>query len=63
MCKTCNWKSYPNQERRYYEDELGYGSLRIRYYFREKEYKLAVANEERSEFYIYKCPTCGKKLY
>lgn len=63
MCVTCNWKKYPNREKQYYEDEIGYGSLRIRYYLAQKEYKLAVANESRSEFYVYCCPTCGKRLH
>ena len=39
------------------------GSLIIRCELNGENYKLAVNNEPKSEFVLYNCPTCGKKLY
>lgn len=45
------------------ETKLGMGSLIICCDLNGKNYKLAVKNEPKSEFVLYNCPTCGKKLY
>lgn len=62
MCSTCNYKFYDKNNGKF-EKNLGMGSLIIRCDLNGKNYKLAVNNEPKSEFVLYNCPTCGKKLY
>ena len=62
MCSTCNYNLYENKEGRL-QQSLGMGSLVIQCDQNGKNYKLAVNNEPKSEFAIYRCPTCGRKLY
>lgn len=62
MCSTCNYKFYDKNNGKL-EKNLGMGSLIIRCDLNGKNYKLAVNNEPKSEFVLYNCPTCGKKLY
>ncbi len=62
MCSTCNYKLYDKNNGKL-EKNLGMGSLIIRCDLNGKNYKLAVNNEPKSEFVLYNCPTCGKKLY
>lgn len=62
MCSTCNYKSYENINGKL-EKNLGMGSLIIRCDQNGKNFKLAVNNEPKSEFALYRCPTCGNKLY
>lgn len=45
------------------QQNLGMGSLVIRCNLDGKDYKLAVNNEPKSEFALYCCPTCGRKLF
>jgi hypothetical protein len=45
------------------EKNIGMGSLVIRCDLNGKNFKLAVDNEPKSEFALYRCPTCGNKLY
>lgn len=62
MCSTCNYKMYEKNNGKL-ETKLGMGSLIICCDLNGKNYKLAVKNEPKSEFVLYNCPTCGKKLY
>lgn len=62
MCSTCNYKTYEINNGKL-EKNLGMGSLIIRCDQNGKNYKLAVNNEPKSEFVLYRCPTCGNKLY
>ena len=62
MCTTCNYKNYEEVNGKL-EQSLGMGNLLIRCDTNGKNYKLAVKDEPRSEYVIYKCPTCGKKLF
>lgn len=62
MCSTCNYKNFERVENRL-EQSLGVGSLLIRCDLNGDNYKLAVKNESKSEFVLYRCPTCGCKLY
>jgi hypothetical protein len=66
MCSTCNHNNYEKiaveiggktVER--LETSLGYGSLVIRCDVHGKNRVLAVKNEPKSEFRMYRCPTCG----
>ena len=63
MCKTCNYQNYEQVSPFILERSLGFGSLVMRYNVETKEYKLAVKEEQKSEFHVYRCPTCGNKLY
>lgn len=62
MCSTCNYKSFEAVDWKL-EHPLGNGSLLIRCDIDGKNYKLAIKNEQKSEFTIYRCPTCGRKLF
>lgn len=62
MCSTCNYKGFEEVNGKL-EQLLGNGSLLIRCDIDGKNYKLAVKNEQKSEFILYRCPTCGRKLY
>lgn len=62
MCSTCDYKEYENVDGKL-EQSLGMGSLLIRCDINGKNYKLAVKDEPKSEFVLYRCPTCGHKLY
>ena len=62
MCSTCNYKNFENKNGKL-EQSLGMGSLVIRCDMNGQNYKLAVRNEPKSEFCLYRCPTCGNKLY
>jgi hypothetical protein len=62
MCTTCNYKNYEEVNGKL-EQSLGMGNLLIRCDVNGKNYKLAVKDEPKSEYVIYKCPTCGKKLF
>lgn len=62
MCSTCNYKDFEVVDGKL-EQSLGNGSLLIRCDLDGRNYKLAVKNEQKSEFALYRCPTCGCKLY
>lgn len=62
MCSTCNYKDYEEVGGKL-EQSLGNGSLLIRCDLDGRNYKLAIKDERNSEFVLYKCPTCGRKLY
>ena len=62
MCSTCNYKGFEEVNGKL-EQLLGNGSLLIRCDIDGKNYKLAVKNEQKSEFTLCRCPTCGCKLY
>lgn len=62
MCCTCDYKKFENKEGKL-EQGLGMGSLVIRCDMNGQNYKLAVNGEPKSEFVIYRCPTCGSKLF
>lgn len=66
MCSTCNYKNFEVvniNDKLFLENQLGNGSLLIRCDLTGKNYKLAVKNENNSEFVLYRCPTCGHKLF
>lgn len=67
MCSTCNYKEFSKNEadpnNTYLEQSLGFGSLIIRCDLKGKNYKIAVKDDPKSGFTIYRCPTCGKNLY
>ena len=62
MCTTCNYKNFEEVNGKL-EQQLCMGNLLIRCDTNGKNYKLAVKDEQKSEFVLYRCPTCGKKLY
>ena len=62
MCSTCNYKEYENVDGKL-QQNLGMGSLLIRCDVNGKNYRLTVKDEPKSEFVLYRCPTCGLKLY
>ena len=62
MCSTCNYKNFENIDRKL-EQNLGMGNLLIRCDMNGKNYRLAVKDEHKSEFVLYHCPTCGRKLF
>ena len=66
MCSTCNFKNFEKvsadingRMTEKLEQSLGYGSLVIRCDPDGTNYSLAVKNEPKSEFRMYRCPTCG----
>ena len=61
MCSICNYKNFEEVNGKL-EQSLGMGSLLIRCDSNGKNYKLAVKDEPKSEFTLYRCPTCGCKL-
>lgn len=70
MCSTCNFKQFQpvvisssNQLENKLEQPLGFGSLVIRCDPNGTNYTLSVKNETNSSYKIYRCPTCGSKLY
>ena len=67
MCSTCNSKNYYEislkEGSTTLQQDLGEGSLVIRYNPNTKKYSIAVKTEWRSEFTIYRCPTCGRQLF
>lgn len=62
MCSTCNYKAFEKIDGKL-QQSLGMGGLLIRCDNNGKNYKLAVKGEDKSEFSLYSCPTCGKRLY
>ncbi len=63
MCSTCNYKNYEEVNGKL-EQKLGIAEkLIIRCDLNGKNYKMAVDGEPRSEFILYRCPTCGQKLF
>lgn len=70
MCSTCNHTTYEKiteivngRERERLEHGLGYGSLVIRCDLNGNDYCLAVKDEPKSEIRMYRCLTCGRKLF
>lgn len=70
MCTTCNFNLFEKvsvdvngRTVEKLEQSLGYGSLVIRCDLTGKNYILSVKNEPKSEFRIYRCPTCGHELF
>ena len=67
MCSTCKYKIYTRNEtdpnNTYLEQSLGMGDLVIRCDVKGKNYKIAIKNEPKSAYTIYRCPTCGKFLW
>ena len=62
MCSTCNYKNFEDNGNGRLEQGLGNGSLLICCGYNGRNYKLAVKNEPKSEYVLYSCPTCGKRL-
>ncbi len=62
MCSTCDYRKFENKDGKL-EQSLGMGSLIIRCDVNGKNYRLAVKEETKSEFVLYRCPTCGHKLF
>ena len=69
MCSTCNHNYFKQvtvevngREVNRLEQSLGYGSLAIRCDTTGRNYYLAVTNEPKSQFKLYRCPTCGRAL-
>lgn len=70
MCSTCNYKTYEkvtiqsgDKSEEKLQQSLGMGSLMIRCDTNGTNYCLLVKDEPKSEFRLYSCPTCGKKLW
>lgn len=70
MCSTCNFKNYTLIENGILGQQLGMGNnLEIRCNLIGRDYKLCSINDVdgvskvTSTFVIYRCPTCGRKLY
>ena len=69
MCSTCNPKNFEKvsieangRVTEKLEQSLGYGNLVIRCDTNGKNYLLAVKGESKSEFRMYRCPTCGQEF-
>lgn len=62
MCSTCDLKNFKEHEENL-EQQLGCGNLIIRYDPNNKKFTLGILGEEKSHVIIYRCPTCGRKLY
>lgn len=70
MCSTCDYRHFSKiaietngRFTEKLEQGLGYGNLAIRCDVGGKNYVLAVTGEPKSEFRIYRCPTCGHTLF
>ena len=70
MCSTCNYKNFEKvsielngRSVEKLENSLGYGSLVMRCDPNGKNYTLSVKDEPKSDFRIYRCPTCGHELF
>lgn len=70
MCSTCDYTKYEKiteeangRTTERLESSLGYGSLVIRCDTKGQNYSIAVKNEPKSEYRVYRCPTCGNKLF
>ena len=69
MCSTCNYKTFDIFEVIKYgkiieqrEQQLGNGMLFICCDMDGKNWKLKIADDNSTEFVIYRCPTCGRIL-
>lgn len=62
MCSTCNYKNYEENNGKL-EGKLGIGNLVIKCDTKGKNYKIGIKDDERSDFCLYRCPTCGRKLF
>lgn len=71
MCSTCNPKTYTpvsiqvsaDRTEDKLQNPLGLGDLVIRCDLNGKNYFIAVKSQPNSAYRIYRCPTCGNKLY
>lgn len=66
MCSTCNPKNFEKvvvNETEKLEQQLGFGNLVIRCDLNAKDYTMAVKTEPKSDYRIYRCPTCGRQLF
>ena len=70
MCSTCDYKTFKKVSiesggriTEKLENSLGYGSLVIRCDLDGRNYVLAVKDEQKSEFRMYRCPTCGHTFF
>lgn len=63
MCSTCDYRRYQKVDEKTLSNSLGIGNLEIKCSPDGKNYKLFVKDDEQSSFVIYRCPTCGRKLY
>lgn len=70
MCSTCNYKNFEKitfeangRTTEKLEHSLGYGSLVIRCDTDGKNCFLAVKGEPKSDFRMYRCPTCGQEFF
>ena len=63
MCSTCNYQRYEQINEETLAENLGTDGLQIQYDLKGKKYKLAIKDESKSGFVIYRCPTCGRKLF
>lgn len=71
MCSTCNHKLYTpvsipvtaDRTEDKLQNPLGLGDLVIRCDLSGKNFFIAVKNQQNSAYRIYRCPTCGAKLY
>lgn len=69
MCSTCNYTGFEKislesngRVIEKLERGLGYGSLVIRCDIDGTNYSIAVKNEQKSDFRLYRCMTCGRLL-
>lgn len=66
MCSTCDYRLFEKVSMEVngravekLENSLGYGGLVIRCDPGGKNYSLAVHGDSKSDFRMYRCPTCG----
>lgn len=63
MCSNCDYTRYIQIDGNTIGKSIGLGKLEIRCDHSGNNYKIAIQGEDRSAINIYRCPTCGRKLY
>ena len=70
MCSTCNYKLFEKvslevngRSIEKLENSLGYGGLVIRCDPDGTNYTLAIHGDPKSDFRMYRCPTCGHTFF
>ena len=67
MCSTCNYKEFDgyriDRTLSRFENRLGNTDIVLRCDENGKNWKLGIEGKYMNEFTIYRCPTCGRKLF
>ena len=66
MCSVCDYRTFDKvtvEGSEKLEQPLGFGSLVMRCDLNGQNYTMAVKNEPKSDYRIYRCPTCGHQLF